>query len=996
MASRVPTDSSATVAESNDTSSITSSKGKEKFIHSFISAMEHLLPIDHKNHNDNNMHLKKKIEDPVNEKPLNQKNVDGNNDITDDKKNINERNNSSHDSPDVNESLGSIDHLSSNNDDSGDINRSQSFLNNLNSILQNNGHMRTPTSTRFRQRSNTIGSGKRASIFSDSEIELNKQPNTSPFRESSLNSVGFCHVVKSNDLSFDNDEIDSDFEMQSSDSSDISDSTESKNHPTSTNNKKLIIKNNNDDDYVIGVENLSSSKSNTNVFDSSFSQKKMSDKPLRSQSLNVSGSNSQGRHSISKVKPQILNESLSADKKEEESTVKNKKPRFKRSGTITIAPLGLNMLRSRSRSNSINRKGIIDNRSKSNSSATVNQLVAEKSNGSIRSSNDDTQSSSDDDVEEVFSCALQKDILVQGKLYLTKSKINFKSRIFGIKTEVSFFIKDIVQLEKKFTAILFPNGIIIKTVDRDYIFASFLNRDLVFEKIMKRWGDIIMSGINENNTSNSDPDKISSSKSTDEKPSQQNSHSQSKNIKKKGSSEIKRSKSGGNIVFKIPQVFESCADGMSLAKPIKQRIHGVEESAEESDDDSEESDDSNNEHDDNDDNNDDDMTSSDEYEPDDSKETSIESGGVEKDDVTSTKSLGPSIGKPYKPDLEPYSKNVTISDDVIINTTLGKVFKIFSDNMETILEKGGNYNISKVKKLYPYDDDNGKLKPGKFKREYVFTKPLNSSLGPKETTCNVSESLIEVDLNKYFIIEQKTLTPDVPSGKSFNVVTHIIFFWSDETDVTIKSYTKVNWTGKSWIKGPVENGNTSGQKQAMQSLVKGVQEMSDNFKKSKQTGKDQNSQPSIKKEKQRQPTEKKKKVVSKQADLESAKTATEPTSFISGLISSLTTPQNPTVYLTWFIMFYLLWERIFGGEKTVVIQQGYTPEAYRASETEIWSWILKRTEDNFDDKKRSCSSEWDFDSKTLDSFKKQELYGLKEVMEKQLKAVDDAFSKDIP
>uniref|UniRef100_A0A8D2KSA0 GRAM domain containing 1A n=1 Tax=Varanus komodoensis TaxID=61221 RepID=A0A8D2KSA0_VARKO len=62
-----------------------------------------------------------------------------------------------------------------------------------------------------------------------------------------------------------------------------------------------------------------------------------------------------------------------------------------------------------------------------------------------------------------YSCALQRDILLQGRLYLSENWICFYSNIFRWETTISIQLKDVKCLKKEKTAKLIPNAIQICT-----------------------------------------------------------------------------------------------------------------------------------------------------------------------------------------------------------------------------------------------------------------------------------------------------------------------------------------------------------------------------------------------------------------------------------------------------------------------------------------------------------------------------------------------------
>jgi hypothetical protein len=88
---------------------------------------------------------------------------------------------------------------------------------------------------------------------------------------------------------------------------------------------------------------------------------------------------------------------------------------------------------------------------------------------------------------EDFSCALQREILVQGRMYLTGAHICFHAAIFGWVTTVKIPLVEVIAVEKRTTALIFPNAIEIVTATQKYFFGSFIFRELAFNLIFALW-----------------------------------------------------------------------------------------------------------------------------------------------------------------------------------------------------------------------------------------------------------------------------------------------------------------------------------------------------------------------------------------------------------------------------------------------------------------------------------------------------------------------------
>ncbi|OLL25898.1 putative membrane protein [Neolecta irregularis DAH-3] len=89
---------------------------------------------------------------------------------------------------------------------------------------------------------------------------------------------------------------------------------------------------------------------------------------------------------------------------------------------------------------------------------------------------------------EDYGCALQREILVHGRMYVSEGHICFNSNIFGWVTNLVIAFSEIVAIDKKSTAVIFPNAITITTLQQNrHIFASFISRDTTYDLIIKIW-----------------------------------------------------------------------------------------------------------------------------------------------------------------------------------------------------------------------------------------------------------------------------------------------------------------------------------------------------------------------------------------------------------------------------------------------------------------------------------------------------------------------------
>ncbi|XP_072011180.1 protein Aster-A isoform X1 [Engystomops pustulosus] len=91
-----------------------------------------------------------------------------------------------------------------------------------------------------------------------------------------------------------------------------------------------------------------------------------------------------------------------------------------------------------------------------------------------------------------YSCALQRDILLQGRLYLSENWICFHSNIFRWETTITIQLKDIKCIKKEKTAKVIPNAIQVCTETEKHFFTSFGARDRSFLLIFRLWQNALL------------------------------------------------------------------------------------------------------------------------------------------------------------------------------------------------------------------------------------------------------------------------------------------------------------------------------------------------------------------------------------------------------------------------------------------------------------------------------------------------------------------------
>uniref|UniRef100_A0A3Q1I8P8 VASt domain-containing protein n=1 Tax=Anabas testudineus TaxID=64144 RepID=A0A3Q1I8P8_ANATE len=95
-----------------------------------------------------------------------------------------------------------------------------------------------------------------------------------------------------------------------------------------------------------------------------------------------------------------------------------------------------------------------------------------------------------------YSCALQRDILLQGRLYLSENWICFYSNIFRWETLLTVRLKDICSMTKEKTARLIPNAIQVCTDTEKHFFTSFGARDRTYMMMFRLWQNALLDKVN--------------------------------------------------------------------------------------------------------------------------------------------------------------------------------------------------------------------------------------------------------------------------------------------------------------------------------------------------------------------------------------------------------------------------------------------------------------------------------------------------------------------
>ncbi|KAH8884802.1 hypothetical protein GQ53DRAFT_697108 [Thozetella sp. PMI_491] len=383
----------------------------------------------------------------------------------------------------------------------------------------------------------------------------------------------------------------------------------------------------------------------------------------------------------------------------------------------------------------------------------------------------------DDYLIEDYSCALQREILAHGRLYISEGHLCFSSNIFGWITTLVISFDEIVSVEKRSTALVFKNGLEISTLHAKHIFASFASRDTTYDLIVKIWKlghphlKSSLNGVRLDETGGDRTEKVET-----ESISIGGSHSASaSDDDSEDGDDVYDEDEDTHDGFDTTQPTEAPSFDTPAEKAVSRKPSGA-------------------------------------VAPNGTTEKPEEGSAP----TTSADFPGPATHAPTDcGDAGTHYEKVTGDD--IVQAPLGKVYSYLFGPMSVSFMSKWLTGDQKCTELQ-MEDKKGLTEDNK-SRTYSYIRPLYASIGPKQTKCIVTEELVGHDLEKAVNILCTTQTPDVPSGNIFSVKTKYCLSWAENNATRIQANCTIEWTGKSWLKGPIEKGANDGQTQHFKDLM---------------------------------------------------------------------------------------------------------------------------------------------------------------------------------
>ncbi|CEH18790.1 Uncharacterized conserved protein, contains GRAM domain [Ceraceosorus bombacis] len=364
----------------------------------------------------------------------------------------------------------------------------------------------------------------------------------------------------------------------------------------------------------------------------------------------------------------------------------------------------------------------------------------------------------DDYLIEDYGCALVREILVQGRFYISENHVCFNANIFGWVTNIVIGFHEIVSIEKRMTAFVIPNAIQMATLHAKYTFASFLSRDATYDLIVNIWklshpsvpgqATIEVQSDDESVENEGDASKDGAAA----KPTEQGAPRVSK--RKKLRMKLKSNKEGAANGAGA----DSGANGMS---------------------------------------------------------------GMNGAPLSPAVALGAAGGKkaPHRATSCPCEKEKKHMPTVALDQTYPAVpEKLYNLLFTSGFMKDFWTVDQKLMDLQMSDWSPDTANNNMLSRSMSYIKPLAGGFGPKQTKCVITDENLHVDMDDYVSTMTTTRTPDVPSGGSFAVKTRTCFTWAGGNTTKVYVTCNVEWSGRSMIKGIIDKASIDGQKQYYKDL----------------------------------------------------------------------------------------------------------------------------------------------------------------------------------
>ncbi|KAJ8672900.1 hypothetical protein QAD02_004161 [Eretmocerus hayati] len=367
-----------------------------------------------------------------------------------------------------------------------------------------------------------------------------------------------------------------------------------------------------------------------------------------------------------------------------------------------------------------------------------------------------------------YSCALQKEVLIHGRLYVSQNYICFHANIFKWETSLSIQLSDVISITKEKTAHLIPNAILIQCPAKKFFFTSFFSRDKTYMTLQKIWNNASMEKtMNTNETWQIIHDHYGEElglSSTDESDDNHLSKQDRHEAKRPDDISLEtRAEEVAELDDRAASIFD---DKYYLDRILKM---------------------------------DSDLSSKSEEKIPTSSLNSDEKG--EESSSTSASS---------------HSGRLLI--DTIIPLDVDDVLTLLFTSSKFFLDFHASRNTTDLKQSAWVQD----TATGKKERKTSFTISLNRTLGPKTSHVTEIQTMLPSSVpSSFYSIDVDSTNSGIPYAESFSIWTHYRLKKTSENETSLKIYADIKYKKNLWslVKTFIEKSCWSGMQEYFNSLV---------------------------------------------------------------------------------------------------------------------------------------------------------------------------------
>ncbi|GAC99187.1 hypothetical protein PHSY_006787 [Pseudozyma hubeiensis SY62] len=397
----------------------------------------------------------------------------------------------------------------------------------------------------------------------------------------------------------------------------------------------------------------------------------------------------------------------------------------------------------------------------------------------------------DDYLIEDYGCAVVREILIQGRLYISENHLCFKANIFGWVTNVVLPFSEIISIEKRMTAFVIPNAIQIATLHAKHNFTSFLSRDATYDLVVNIW-KLSHPGVP---LAAADQADLSDEYSEIEEDGDSSAAAAGAGGDSKGGDSEHQGKAAGE-------------SKQSKRARLKRKLKGTKTGVR------------------------------------DENLAAVAAAAARSGTPLIPQSRSPApTGKraAHRKTTCPCEEKKEHFSSVVLDTTYPAVpEKIYNLLFTSTFMKEFWTDDQKLMDLQISEWSPNAENRNLLSRNISYIKPLAGGFGPKQTKCMLTDENLHVDFDNYVVTLTTTRTPDVPSGGSFSVKTKTCITWSGTGNVSHVYVTcQVEWTGRSMLKSIIDKASLDGQKQYYKELDEAVRKyLTDHTSEFKEEGDD--------------------------------------------------------------------------------------------------------------------------------------------------------------